>query len=59
MVAGLTMALEKYGTISLQRALKPAIELAENGFLIDEDLHTSLIAVKEQMQASRASMDIF
>ncbi len=58
-VAGLTMALEKYGTISLQRALKPAIELAENGFPVDEDLHTSLIAVKKRMQASRASMDIF
>src|SRR4028118_2118826 len=51
-VAGLTMALEKYGTISLQRALKPAIELAENGFPVNEDLHTSLIATKAQMQAS-------
>ncbi|MCB1756888.1 MAG: gamma-glutamyltransferase [Gammaproteobacteria bacterium] len=31
-VAGLALALEKYGTISLQDALAPAIELAENGF---------------------------
>ncbi|HEY9706781.1 MAG TPA: gamma-glutamyltransferase, partial [Oculatellaceae cyanobacterium] len=58
-VAGLTMALEKYGTISLQRALKPAIELAEKGFPVDEDLHTSLIAVQQRMQASPASMAIF
>ncbi len=58
-VAGLTMALEKYGTISLERALKPAIELAEEGFPVDEDLHTSLIAFKERMQASPASMAIF
>jgi gamma-glutamyltranspeptidase/glutathione hydrolase len=58
-VAGLAMALEKYGTISLQRALKPAIELAEKGFPVDEDLHTSLIAVKQRMQASPASMAIF
>ncbi|HAA26822.1 MAG TPA: gamma-glutamyltransferase [Cyanobacteria bacterium UBA8553] len=58
-VAGLAMALEKYGTISLERALKPAIELAEKGFPVDEDLHTSLIAVQKQMQASPASMAIF
>ena len=58
-VAGLAMALEKYGTISLERALKPAIELAEKGFPVDEDLHDSLIAVKERMQASPASMAIF
>jgi len=58
-VAGLTMALEKYGTISLERALKPAIELAQKGFPVSEDLHDSLIAVKERMQASPASMAIF
>ena len=58
-VAGLTMALEKYGTISLERALKPAIELAEKGFPVYEDLQKSLIAIKERMQASPASMAIF
>ncbi|WP_458525427.1 gamma-glutamyltransferase [Onishia taeanensis] len=31
-VAGLAMALEQYGTMSLAEALAPAIELAENGF---------------------------
>jgi len=58
-VAGLTMALEKYGTISLERALKPAIQLAEKGFPVYEDLQKSLIAIKERMQASPASMAIF
>ncbi len=58
-VAGLTMALEKYGTISLERALKPAIDLAEKGFPVSEGLHNSLIATKAQMQASPASMAIF
>lgn len=58
-VAGLTMALEKYGTISLERAIKPAIELAEKGFPVDEELQTSLVAAKERMQASPASMAIF
>jgi gamma-glutamyltranspeptidase/glutathione hydrolase len=58
-VAGLTMALEKYGTISLARALQPGIELAENGFPVSEYVHRSLVAVKERMQAYPASMAIF
>ena len=33
-VAGLALALEKYGTISLAESLAPAIELAENGFVV-------------------------
>jgi gamma-glutamyltranspeptidase/glutathione hydrolase len=58
-VAGLILALEKYGTISLARALQPAIALSENGFSVDEDLRTSLIFAKKQMQASPASRAIF
>ena len=33
-VAGLAMALEKYGTLSLAEALAPAIKLAEDGFVV-------------------------
>ena len=33
-VAGLAMALEKYGTISLPEAMAPAIKLAEEGFVV-------------------------
>ncbi|MGK7874790.1 MAG: gamma-glutamyltransferase [Xenococcaceae cyanobacterium] len=58
-VAGMAMILEKYGTISLARALQPAIELAENGFPVNEDLRNSLIFAKRRMQASPASMEIF
>ncbi|EGJ33991.1 MULTISPECIES: gamma-glutamyltransferase [Moorena] len=58
-VAGLTMALEKYGTISLERALQPAIELAEKGFPVSEDLFRSLRDVKKRMQSYEASMAIF
>ncbi len=58
-VAGLAMILKKYGTISLKRALKPAIEFAEKGFLVDRELRESLIASKKRMQASKASMEIF
>jgi gamma-glutamyltranspeptidase/glutathione hydrolase len=58
-VAGLIMALEKYGTISLERALKPAIEFAESGFPVDTELRESLISAKKRMQASEASMKYF
>ena len=33
-VAGLALALEKYGTITLAESLAPAIELAEKGFVV-------------------------
>jgi gamma-glutamyltranspeptidase/glutathione hydrolase len=33
-VAGLALALEKYGTISLAESLAPAVELAEKGFVV-------------------------
>ena len=33
-VAGLAMALEQYGTISLKDAMAPAVKLAEEGFVV-------------------------
>ncbi|MCE5250787.1 gamma-glutamyltransferase [bacterium] len=58
-VRGLALALEKYGTITLERALRPAIELAEKGFAVDESLRESLIEEKKHMEVSPASMAIF
>jgi len=58
-VAGLSLALEKYGTLSLNRALQPAIELAQRGFPVDQELSESLTHVKGRMESSQASMDIF
>ncbi len=58
-VAGLTLALEKYGTISLERALQPAIKLAHRGFPVDLELSRSLTQVRSRMESSQASMDIF
>jgi gamma-glutamyltranspeptidase/glutathione hydrolase len=58
-VAGLALALERYGTIPLTRALKPAIELAEKGFRVDSYLHGSLVSAKRRMEACPASMAIF
>ncbi len=58
-VAGLALALDKYGTISLKRALRPAIERADKGFPMDPELRRSLIDVKDRMTASTASMNTF
>ncbi len=41
-VAGLALALEKYGTLSLAQALAPAINLAEKGFLVTPRLTQAL-----------------
>lgn len=46
-VAGLTLALEKFGTLSLKEVLRPAIELAEKGFPIDNYLKNSIESHKE------------
>ena len=58
-VAGLAAALEKYGTISLEKALGPAIELAEKGFPVDGELRKSLLEAKEGMKRSAESMEVF
>ena len=36
--AGLLMAAERYGTLSRDKLLTPAIDLAENGFVVSENL---------------------
>lgn len=55
-VAGLTLALEKYGTITLKKALEPAINLAEKGFPVSHELRQSLKDSKEYMQKSSESL---
>lgn len=58
-VAGLTFALEKYGTISLKRALQPAIELAEKGFPVTEDFYDSLIFARPFLEKNPVSKQLF
>ena len=43
-VAGLTLALEKYGSgnFTLAQIIKPAIELARNGFIVTDDMADTL-----------------
>ena len=50
---------DRYGTISIRRALRPAIELAETGFLVGEDLHHSLQTYAKDFRADPAARKIF
>ena len=58
-VAGLSLALEKYGTMPLKRAVAPAIKLAEEGFAVSAEFRKSLLEAKERMEKSSESMDVF
>ena len=49
-VAGMCEVLEKHGTIDLARALQPAIDLAENGFVVSEDLAGNLRGMLADMR---------
>jgi gamma-glutamyltranspeptidase/glutathione hydrolase len=58
-VAGIALALERYGTISLADALAPAIELAEQGITVSPDLAASLEAAQDRLQRWPSSTEVF
>ncbi len=58
-VAGLTYALEKYGTLPLKDVIKPAIKLAEKGFILDYKLVHSINAFYSDFMKYPSSMKIF
>ena len=58
-VRGFELALKKYGTIDLARALAPAIELAEHGFPVSEDLHQSLLHYRDQFALCPEAQKVF
>jgi gamma-glutamyltranspeptidase/glutathione hydrolase len=58
-VAGLLYALEKYGTMSLSQVIKPAIKLAQQGFLVNHDLSDSLRSKVDRLQKHPASRRYF
>jgi gamma-glutamyltranspeptidase/glutathione hydrolase len=60
-VAGLALALEKYGSgkFALADLLHPAIELAREGFAVDEDLADSLPRARARLARWPASARIF
>ena len=58
-VAGLTMALEKFGTLPLDKILEPAIRYASEGFEIDATLATLILDNIETVLADEETMNIF
>ena len=58
-VAGMALALERYGTISLADALEPAIELAEQGITVSADLADSLKGMQDRLQRWPSSTAVF
>lgn len=58
-VAGLAMALEQYGTISLQEAMAPAIKLADEGFVVTPRFSKGLKAKEKMLKKWPSSKKIF
>jgi len=58
-VAGLSLALEKYGTISLKEALVPAIHLAEKGFVVTPPFSDGLKEKETMLKKWESSAKIF
>ena len=58
-VAGLLDALERYGTMSRQQVLAPAIALAEDGFILNEDIAGQFADNLESFRPWPASMAVF
>ena len=58
-VAGLLHALDKYGTMSRQQVLAPAIALAENGIKVSFALNYELAARASRLRQNPASAQLF
>jgi gamma-glutamyltranspeptidase/glutathione hydrolase len=58
-VAGMALAVEKYGTMSLAEVMAPAIELAEKGIVVTADLADSLIGMKDRLQQWPSTVPVF
>lgn len=58
-VAGLAMALERHGTLSLKQALAPAIKLAKEGFIVPKRFSEGLEQARERLQRWPATLETF
>jgi len=58
-VAALADALERYGTMSLADVLAPAIRLAEEGFLVSDDLAYSFEFARDKLGDNAEARKIF
>lgn len=58
-VAGLALALENYGTISLKQALEPAIKLARDGFIVPSRFTEGLEQARERLERWPSTLATF
>ncbi len=58
-VAGLAYALEKYGTLSLEEALAPAIKYAEEGYILNEKHVGDIRSREKQLRGFPATEKVF
>ena len=58
-VAGLTHALERYGTMKLKDVIAPAIKLASEGFILKPSHENTLQHAQERLARNDASRKIF
>ncbi|WP_434084393.1 gamma-glutamyltransferase [Larsenimonas rhizosphaerae] len=58
-VAGLAMALDTYGTLTLAQALAPAIALAEDGFIVPERFEKGVTDARERLEKWPSSRKVF
>lgn len=58
-VAGLAYALEKYGTISLEEALAPAIKYAEEGYPLNEEHVKDMKQLESRLRGFPATEKVF
>ncbi len=58
-VAGLIYALEKYGKLSLAEVIQPAIDLAENGFVVGYRMANSINSYNETFNKYPSSKKVF
>jgi gamma-glutamyltranspeptidase/glutathione hydrolase len=58
-VAGLTLALRRYGTMPLKDVLAPAIALAADGYLVSADMAARLTARQDRLKRWPAAARVF
>ena len=58
-VRGLALALKKYGTMTLQQVIAPAIDLAEKGFPVNYDIYNSIAYFREALSQHSGTKKIF
>jgi gamma-glutamyltranspeptidase/glutathione hydrolase len=58
-VAGLTLALERFGSLPLATVLRPAIRCASDGFTMDETLASLILDSAEMLSEHEATAAVF